>query len=183
MATIEQVEKLRQKANVTYDEAKTALDAANGDMLDAIIYLERAGKIQPPVNDGSYSTKNNDQTEKTEFVSENPDENIDTFRTLLKKLFRWIGKMLRKGNQNTFEVIRGNSTIISLPVTILVFLLIFAFWIVVPLIVIGLFFNCRYYFKGPDLDGTGVNNMMDSAANAAESLKQEIKDKKDENTK
>ena len=43
MITLEQVEKLREKANVSYDEAKAALEAANGDMLEALINLEKQG--------------------------------------------------------------------------------------------------------------------------------------------
>ena len=44
MATFEMVEKIRQYANVTYDEAKAALDACNDDLLEAVIYLEKQGK-------------------------------------------------------------------------------------------------------------------------------------------
>jgi translation elongation factor EF-Ts len=57
MATIELVEKLRQKANVTYEEAKEALEASGDNILDAMIYLERQGKVKPPQNGGYYSSK------------------------------------------------------------------------------------------------------------------------------
>ena len=55
MATIEQVEKLRSKANVSYEEAKNALEACGDDILEAMIYLEKQGKVQPPPTEGSYS--------------------------------------------------------------------------------------------------------------------------------
>ena len=48
MVTLEQVEKLREHANISYDEAKAALENANGDILQAIIDLEKQGKIKPP---------------------------------------------------------------------------------------------------------------------------------------
>lgn len=54
MITLEQVEKLREKANVSYDEAKAALEAANGDMLEALINLEKQGKVVPPEGGGYY---------------------------------------------------------------------------------------------------------------------------------
>jgi uncharacterized membrane protein len=82
--------------------------------------------------------------------------------------------MLVKGNTNTFEATRNGQQIISLPVTILVVLLILAFWIVLPLIIISLFFNCRYSFQGPDLGRREVNKVMDSAAEAAESIKRDV---------
>ena len=36
----EMVENLRTKANVTYEEAKAALEASDWDMLDALVLLE-----------------------------------------------------------------------------------------------------------------------------------------------
>jgi hypothetical protein len=52
MVTLEQVEKLREHANVSYDEAKAALENAGGDILQALIDLERAGKVIPPQGGG-----------------------------------------------------------------------------------------------------------------------------------
>ena len=45
MNEYEKVEKLREKANVSYEEAKAALEKCNWDLLDAIVLLEREGKI------------------------------------------------------------------------------------------------------------------------------------------
>jgi len=44
MITIEQIDELRKRLDVTYEEAKEALEACNGDMLEAIIYLEKTTK-------------------------------------------------------------------------------------------------------------------------------------------
>ena len=46
MDNFEKVEKLREKAGVSYEEAKTALEQCNYDLLDAMIYLEKQGKVQ-----------------------------------------------------------------------------------------------------------------------------------------
>ncbi len=56
MEQLEKVEKLREKTGVTYDEAKIALEANDWDVLDAIVYLEKQGKIKSP-NISSYTTK------------------------------------------------------------------------------------------------------------------------------
>ncbi len=37
MVTLEQVEKLCERANISYEEAKVALEETNGDILEAII--------------------------------------------------------------------------------------------------------------------------------------------------
>ena len=44
MDEFEKVEKLRQRVDVTYEEAKEALKQADGDLLDAVIWLENQGK-------------------------------------------------------------------------------------------------------------------------------------------
>lgn len=63
----------------------------------------------------------------------------------------------------------------SIPVTVLVILLIFGFWIIIPLIIVGLFFGYRYTFNGPDLGLESVNRAMGSVADAADKFKKEVK--------
>ena len=58
MVTLEQVERLRQYENITYDEAKKALEEAKGDMLEAIIILEKQNLIQEPENGGYHNSSN-----------------------------------------------------------------------------------------------------------------------------
>ena len=54
--TLEQVERLREKADVSYGQAKAALEYSGGNLLDALIYLEERGVIPRP-EDAYYSTK------------------------------------------------------------------------------------------------------------------------------
>jgi len=99
--------------------------------------------------------------------------------------------MIHKGNINSFEVIKDDRSIITLPVTVLVLLLLFAFWVVIPLLILGLFFSYRYRFSGPDLDKPEVNQAIekvsqatvravDSVANAVENLAKDGDKDKDE---
>lgn len=179
MTTLEQVEKLRAMANISYDEAKAALDAANGDLLEAIIYLEKQGKVNAPSGGGYYSSEKtadvNVVTCKTSWEKQNKYGNAgESFTSLLKKIGRFCLKMIHKGNVNSFEVLKGGESKASFPVTALALLVIFAFWIIIPLIIVGLFFGFRYRFHGPDFNGTTVNEAMNNAADAAENLKKSI---------
>ena len=184
MTTLEQVEKLREKANVSYDEAKAALDATNGDLLEAIIYLEKQGKVNVPSGGGYYSSEKAEAqdagTPKEAYKENHWDKHGancnggETFSSIMKRFGNFCLKVIRKGNTNYFEVLKGNESKALLPVSVLVLLLIFAFYITIPLIVIGLFFGFRYRFNGPDFNGNTVNNVMDSAADAAEKLKNSI---------
>jgi hypothetical protein len=38
-----------------------------------------------------------------------------------------------------------------------------------------MFFSFRYYFQGPDINNTKVNDAMDTVANAAEEIKNDMK--------
>ena len=173
MASIEMVEKLRERANVSYEEANAALDACGGDLLEALIMLEKQGKVSAPAG-GSYSSK--DAPPETQLINipQPAQKKGESFSDMLNKFFKWCGNVIHKGNTNHFEVWRDNGKILSVPVTVLVLLLIFAFWVTLPLIIIGLFFGCRYYFKGSELENMNVNSVMDSAANAATNLKNEV---------
>ncbi|UQT50304.1 hypothetical protein M5E87_12800 [Flavonifractor plautii] len=52
--TLEQVEQLRAHAAVSYEEARRALEACDGDLLDALILLEREGRIPPGGGRGAF---------------------------------------------------------------------------------------------------------------------------------
>ncbi len=52
--TLEMVERLREKAPVSYGQAKRALEYSGGNLLDALIYLEEQGAI--PRQEGAYFT-------------------------------------------------------------------------------------------------------------------------------
>lgn len=48
MEKLKLVDKLKNKANISYEEAKDALEKSNWDMLEAMLYLEAHGKVQKP---------------------------------------------------------------------------------------------------------------------------------------
>lgn len=179
MTTLEQVDRLRERANVSYDEAKAALDATGGDLLDAIIYLEKRGKAAAPAGGGYYNSEKAQPAAPTEEYRQQQEQQQhhdsgERFVDLLKRFGQFCAKMIKKGNANTFNASRHGQTVVSLPVTVLVILLIFTFWITLPLLVIGLFFGYRYRFYGPDLGKQSVNKVMDSASEAADSIKKSV---------
>ncbi len=178
MVTLEQVEKLRQRANVSYDEAKVALEEANGDLLEAIINLEKKNRITAPEGGGYYNSKEGDNKRTRHFEAKGRREHRErqgSFGDLVKKSVVWLRMMIGKGNRNHFEVSRDGEKVIAIPVTILAIFLCFAFWVVIPVTIVGLFFGFRYEFNGPDLGKENVNRAMNSVANAAENIKKDIK--------
>ena len=171
MELLEKVEKIREKTGVSYEDAKKALEEAGGDILDAIVLLENQGKIKGPARQ-TYSTKQEEPCislqEAAKVYEKTPKEST------MRKFIRWCGEMIKKGCENFFIVSKNGEEIITVPVLLLVVLLLFAFWIVVPLLVIGLFFGFRYAFKGAITRAVDVNMACDKAAEAAENVKQEF---------
>jgi len=155
MDRLEQIEKLRERANVSYDEAKAAYEDANGDLLEAMIILERQGKVHPPHGGGIYTTAGQESSEGGNYQhSEDRDREektssaTDNFMNTLERIGKFCAQLIQRGNNTTFEVLKDNESKAKFPVTVLALLVIFAPHITLPLIVIGLFFGFHYRFVG-----------------------------------
>ncbi|MEG1558145.1 MAG: DUF4342 domain-containing protein [Oscillospiraceae bacterium] len=170
----ELVEKLVEKTGVSYAQANEALEKNNGDILDAIIWLEAEGMTQKA--SASYSTKRGEP---------NSGVDSDRFKSSVKSFGECLCSVIDKGNSNTLEIYRRGERKLSVPVTVFVILLIIGFWFVLPLMIVGLFFEFRYSFKGAELGSDKVNDAMGKATDIADSIKTEIKnsEKKTDNSK
>ena len=166
MTNLEMVETLREKANVSYEEAKTALEASNWDLLDAILLLESEGKI--PAETSTYSTR----TE--ELPPEEEPAKHKGFHEGMKWLARTFGKLLRIGNTNFLMVTRNDKELFSLPVTVFAILVLCSVWTILFAMLFSLFFGVRYAFRGPDLGKESINSVMSKAGDMAENVKEEF---------
>ena len=165
MTHYEMAEKLSEKMGVTLEQATAALEACDWEMLDAALMLE---KEKGEARQEAYSTE-----------AEPPkDEEAETRKARGRNVVRSLGTLIRDavnlGNRNRFEVRKGDDVVLELPVTVLVLLLIFAFWVCIPLLVIGLFIGYHYTFSGAELGRDSVNHAMDKAAEVAEKVKEEV---------
>lgn len=52
---LEQIDELRKRANVSYEAAKEALEKCNGDMVEALIYLEKQNKVKSSCCSGFFA--------------------------------------------------------------------------------------------------------------------------------
>jgi len=255
----EKIERLAASAGVEYETARLALLEADGDLIDAVLLLERQGKVKrrgiryntcgnmpdhaavkPSGSDGrSYGYGNldvgcGDSSEKAHTGADNADHvgagytdnaghaggygyadsagytgsngytgcggagytgnggasdgsNADgarrqyrdestSFEDFMRKVGAFLKKAFHAGCVNHFEVWREERRILFLPVLLLIVFLIPLFWLVLVLLVIGLFCRCRYRFSGPNLGRRDVNDAMDGAADAAERFKKEARD-------
>lgn len=173
MNEFEKVEKLREKANVSYADAKRALEQCNWDMLDAVILLEQEGVVfESEPKTSHYSSKSQSSQES---YSEPPPNRGESFKDLLARIGRFICKILDIGNTNFFVVVKNGQEVFSVPVTVLVILTIFCFYVVIPMLIFGLCFGLRYSLRGPNLGKESINAAMGKATDVVADIKEEIK--------
>ncbi len=182
--TLEMAERLKQKANVTYAQAKEALEYSGGNMLDALIYLEEKGII--PREEGAYySTKSEAppppaaeqplptqlpvQREKVKKSAKPPRSGPGGVKRFFHTLRRWLV-------DNELEIWRKGQPITALPVLILLLLLCCVPQVTIPILILGLFLGFRYRFSGPDLERDDLNSMIGSVADTAADLGRQVMD-------
>ena len=175
MDHFEMVEKLRTKANVSYEEAKAALEKTDWDMLDALVLLESEGKVNGAPEAKEYTTQ-----EKKEYNWDTRNGEVKvSFSSAMSKLWDWVKKMFHKGNTNQLVISRRNRSLanqpmeelISVPLTLAVLVIFFLwhyiFWGIV-LVFISVILGARYSFRGPDIN-SNVNDFMNKAQDKAAS--------------
>lgn len=167
MDHMEMVEKLRQHANVSYEEAKAALEATNWDMLDAMIELEKQGKVRSGAAYNTDRTAHGQQYEQVHATASAKREH-----TGWKNFCAGVSSLFSKSCKNSFRVSRNGNDVITVPILVMILLMIACFWVLLPVLVVALFFNCRYSFVGPDCKDESVNRAMGKATDAAESIKE-----------
>ena len=184
--TLEMVERLREKAPVSYGQAKRALEYSGGNLLDALIYLEEQGAI--PRQEGAYFTTRGETPPPPPPAPPAPEPEAETGGgkkkkkkrpareakaggrpSLLQTLRRWL-------IDNELETWRKDKPVTALPVLILVLLVIFAYYVTIPLLILGLFLGFRYRFSGPDLERDSLNDVMDNVADTAADLGRQVMD-------
>ena len=171
MEMLEKVERLRERADVTYEEAKAALEEAGGDLLDAMVLLERRGKVRGPAQ-SSYSTEYEEQKDyirvrdKVEQQKKSAPSFTHTVGRLVKTFFSFI-------RHTVFIVTKEDSIIFTMPSWVLVLLLFFFWEAIVPVMVIALFFKVNYSFDGAQ-NVKRANDILGKAGEFAQDVRNEF---------
>lgn len=180
MEHMEMVEKLREKANITIEEAKAVLEKNNWDMLDAMIELERQGKIE----DGVKASTEDQGTASYETVSptvtgqafEEEKTGTSGEKKNRGKVRRTLKKILRMSIDNSFVVKRNEEALIRVPVLIPILCVVASFWMTAIVLFIGLIFGLKYSFEGKELGKDTINETMERASDFAQNIVDEIKE-------
>ncbi|GAB6169651.1 DUF4342 domain-containing protein [Clostridium carnis] len=94
--TLEKVDKVKERTGVSYAEAKHALEINNGDVLEAIIYIEKMQGIKP----------------EFEYSGESSQSNYET----IDELKKWLKELINKGNVTRIRVSKDGKELVDVPV-------------------------------------------------------------------
>lgn len=167
----EMIETLMKKVSISEEEARDVLEKCDWDILDSVIYLERKHKEEN--NEGTAIIE---VIEKRQEKEENKEhsEKYGGVGEIIGRIFKFIGRTIKKGNKNFFEARKNDQKPIRISLTISALLLIFLFVPSVALLTIGLFSGYKYSITGPNSSYNGVNNIFQGASNSADNIKKDF---------
>ena len=170
-------ETLSRKAGVSLEEARTALEENNWDMLDAMVALERAHKTADAgvhVDTGAGS----DPVRPVKNVSGGRDS---VFTNGFAVLWGYIKKLFRITLDNDFVVFRQDKQLLAIPVLVLIVLFFASFGLMLVALIAGLFFGCQYQFTGRQLGKDSINEAMGKMSDLADDIKDSFQSGRDRN--
>jgi len=180
MTDLEKAEKLREKTGVSYTEAKEALDSSDGSLLDALVYLEKQGKVETPPGGGFYSGAGYSAAgDGASGGGKQSETGSESFSDLMRRFGVFCKKVFSKGMTNYLVAVKNEERIFAVPIIIFILLLL-AFWVTFPVFIITLFCGIRYRLSGPDFDKESVNKVMESASDLVDDVKRTLSDDDDD---
>lgn len=173
MEKLKLIDKLKDKANISYEEAKEALENSNWDILDAFLYLEEKGRVEKPsvsifyTNEVGYSEKSGEivKIEETKYKTNNSYQGV----------FEVICKYIDTYNNIFLEIKKKDRLILKLPLTVVIVLLLFMFWIIIPLTIVGLFFDIKLYVYSKRVNTDKANRVLSDISEGAKIVKEKFK--------
>ncbi|MFR7935707.1 MAG: DUF4342 domain-containing protein [Clostridium perfringens] len=166
----EMINTLVRKANISVEEAQEVLEKCNWDLLDAIVYLERRGKVENNTALTVVEVKEEKEDKKKQ------DEKYGGIGEIVGRMFRFIGKFIKKSNKNFFEIRKDKEKPIRISLTISTLFLIFLSVPTIVLLIVGLFCGYKYSISGPDFNYDGVNNIFEEVSKSADHIKKDFKE-------
>jgi len=137
---LETIDALRERTQVSYSKAKEALENSNGDLVEAIIYLEAKGYT---------STKNN-------------NEKKGEFKKNTKSFFK-------KMNRINFDLLKKGKTTLRLPLAIFLLTLLLAFPFVVMGLLIAIALGYKIEFTKDGQQIKEINDSLNNISNTMQS--------------
>ncbi|MBZ9687219.1 DUF4342 domain-containing protein [Clostridium estertheticum] len=129
---LEQIDELRKRANVSYEDAKNALEQNAGNLIEAIVYLEKQNKIKPEETPSSES-----------------------------KFFKSVKKLIKKGNETKLIVKKDDNVVLNISVTLGIIISIVATPLAIAAIIYALVTNHKIRIQKKNSENLEINKVFD----------------------
>ncbi len=163
--TVEQIEYLREKAYLTYEEALEVLERFNGDLTRCLVDLERRGRIRPAPRSGAPRPKARPRKPEPEFGRKSAEREAPKGRDA-----NWHG-VLSTFLHTNFIVTKDGGTIANLPILFVILVFLFAPHVMIPSILLMFVLGCRVNLKTARRDGSVEEEIRNIVDNAAENIR------------
>lgn len=136
--SLELIEKLKERAHISYTEAKEALEKCNGDLLEALIYLEKEDKIKTPSNESKLSG----------------------FGATVKK---WV----KTCNATKLVISKDNATVVNVSMSIVILVTLFFAPLTIAALLAALFTRHKIRIEKEGCADLKINQTLSDISNAA----------------
>ncbi|MBQ8950598.1 MAG: hypothetical protein IJ065_05445 [Eubacterium sp.] len=155
MEEFEKVEQLVKVTGVSFEEAKNAIRACDGNIVDAMVYLEKLGKINKN-NAGSRSTTSAE----------------DICKKAFEDVKKPAGKFVDYMTKNKLSIKKGEDEVVKVPVGAAAILGCMAASVAVPAAFISMMCGYEYSLSG-ETGVEGTNKVMGKVGDVAVKVKEE----------
>lgn len=156
MNRFELIEKLRERADINYEEADQLLSDTQDDLIAALIILEKQGRLKGTQQGRTDRMPGADDV-RTEAGTKK------SRRSVIGHAFRTFGNFIA---HTTFHMAHGENEILVLPTFVFALLMLFFWQTIAPLMLISLFFKVHYFFDGT-ASTKAANDFIDQAEELA----------------
>lgn len=140
--SLELIEKLKERADVSYEEAKAALEKFDGDIVEALIYLEQQNKMKKP-----------------------PKEST-TFSSFLTK----AKKILKTCNETHMLISKNQEQIVNLSLTIVILVTIVVPPLTIIALLAALLTGHKIKLQKPGCEEMKINKTLDDISSAVSNM-------------
>ena len=146
---LEQIDELRKRASVSYEDAKNALEQCGGNIIEALVILEKQNKIKP-----------------------------DEIPSSESKFFKRVKRLIKKGNETKLVIKKDDTVVLNICVTLAVILTIVASPIVITALILALVTKHKIRIQKKNHENSEVNNIFDKMSLAVNKITTKITEEK-----
>ena len=144
MINLSLIDKLQKQANVSFEDAKEALEMTEWDVLDAYVWLQAQGRMDALPMESEPAINEKKEEEK------NMESNQNNHNTAAEEDLGFFGNIFRMLRQNRLVARASRGRVWSISLLGMVFVLLFFRKFFFVAFIVSLLLQVKYSIEGPD---------------------------------